>query len=56
MNVRYYIDPQTELPHIYGHDVSEPEVDEVLERAVTAYDLRGKALLAYRRRRRRKQK
>ena len=92
MNVRYYIDPQTGVPHIYGHDVSEPEVEEVLERPVedfpgregsrvaigstsagrilrviyapdpepnsvfviTAYDLRGKPLFAYRRRRRRK--
>lgn len=91
MNVRYYIDPQTDAPHIYGHDVSEPEVEEVLERPVedyagregsrvaigrtsagrrviyvpdpepnsvfviTAYDVRGKPLLAYRRRRRRRQ-
>ena len=92
MKVRYYIDPQTDVPHIYNHDVSEPEVEEVLERpaedypgndgariaigstsagrilrviyvrdpepnnvfVITAYDLRGKQLLAYRRRRRRK--
>jgi hypothetical protein len=93
VNVRYYIDPQTSVPHIYGHDVSEPEVEEVLERpaedypgregsriaigstsagrilrvvyvpdpepssvfVITAYSLRGKPLLAYRRRRRRNQ-
>ena len=30
MKVRYYIDPETEMPHIYGHDVSEQEVEEVL--------------------------
>lgn len=92
MRVRYYMDPQTELPHIYSHDVSELEVEEVLERpaedrlvdagsrvaigststertlrvvyatgpepgsvfAITAYDLRGKSLLAHRRRIRRK--
>jgi hypothetical protein len=92
MKARYYIDPQTDLPHIYSHDVSELEVEEVLERPVedcpglegcrvaigptstgrtlrvvyapdpepssvfviTAYDLRGKPLLAFRRRRRRK--
>ncbi|MCJ7783524.1 MAG: hypothetical protein MUP41_06290 [Desulfobacterales bacterium] len=30
MNIRYYIDPKTELPHIYGHDVEETEVEEVL--------------------------
>jgi hypothetical protein len=92
MKVRYYIDPQTDLPHIYRHDVSELEVEEVLERpaedylgnegsrvaigsastgrtlrviyvpgpepnsvfVITAYDLRGKPLLAHRRRKRRK--
>jgi hypothetical protein len=92
MKVRYYIDPATDLPHIYRHDVSELEVEEVLERpaedylanqasrvaigptstgrilrviyasdrdpnsvfVITAYDLRGKPLLAHRRRRRRK--
>ena len=90
--VRYYIDPQTDLPHIYKHDVSEMEVEQALARpaedhllnegahvaigytstgrtlrvicvpepqvdgvfVITAYDLRGKPLLAHRRRRRRK--
>ena len=32
MKVRYHINPQTEVPHTYDHDVSEPEVEEVLER------------------------
>jgi hypothetical protein len=92
MKVCYYIDPQTDLPHIYSHDVSELEAEEVLERpaedylgnegsrvaigststertsrviyvpgpepnsvfVITAYDLRGKPLLAHRRRKRRK--
>ena len=92
MKVRYYIDPVTELPHIYGHGVNEVEVEEILGRPVedrpgkagsriaigktsggrflrviyvpdpepnsvfviTAYDLRGKPLVAFRRRRRRK--
>jgi len=92
LNIRYYIDPETELPHIYGHDVEEREVEEVLlnpgedrpgregSRAaigrtsagrylrviyvpdpvpesvfvITAYEIRGKPLIAYRRRRRRK--
>ena len=92
MEIRYYIDPQTELPHIYGHDVSEGEVEDILTHpgedrlgsegsrvaigrtlggrflrviyvpgaepnsvfVVTAYDLRGKPLLAFRRRHRRK--
>ena len=30
MNIRYYIDPETELPHIYRHDVEETEVEDVL--------------------------
>jgi hypothetical protein len=30
MEVRYYLDPETGLPHIYGHGVSELEVEEVL--------------------------
>jgi len=91
LNIRYYIDPETELPHIFGHDVEETEVEEVLSNpgedrpgregsrvaigrtsggrylkviyvpdpapnsvfVITAYELRGKPLIAYRRRRRR---
>ena len=30
MNIRYYIDLETELPHIYRHDVEETEVEDVL--------------------------
>ena len=92
MNIRFYLDPDTDEPHIFRHAVTEEEVEEVLRRpgddfpgrgdsrialgptsagrhlqvvyvpepeahgvfVVTAYDLRGKALAAYRRRRRRK--
>jgi hypothetical protein len=91
MQVRFYVDPDTGLPHIYNHDVDEEEVLDILEgpslrvhgkqgsflalgqtRAgrylkviyridadggifvITGYDLHGKALKAYRRRRRRK--
>jgi len=92
MNIRYYIDAETGLPHIYKHNVSEDEVEAVLlapgedrlgkdgsrialgqtnagrylrviyvpdpEPAsvfiVTAFDLTGKPLTAYKRRRRRK--
>lgn len=32
MDVRYYIDPETERPHIYGHGVAEREVEDVLRR------------------------
>lgn len=92
MNLRFYTDPETGSPHIFRHDVSESEVEEVLARpgedrpgrdgarvaigrtaagryvrviyvpdpepnsvfVITAYELRGKPLTAYRRRRRRK--
>jgi hypothetical protein len=32
MDVRYYIDPETELPHIYRHGVVEQDVEDVLRR------------------------
>lgn len=92
MNIRFYSDPETGLPHIYNHGVTEDEVEEVLLNpgekrsgdrrsqvvigqtqsgrylrivyvedrqpnsvfVVTAYELRGKPLTAYRRRQRRK--
>jgi hypothetical protein len=94
MNVRFYVDPETETPHIHGHGINEEEVLDVLSgpgedrpgregsrlaigktRAgrylrviyvpdpepesvfvITAYELRGKPLFAYRRRLRRKGK
>jgi hypothetical protein len=31
VQVRYYVDPDTRLPHIYRHGVTEREVEEVLE-------------------------
>jgi hypothetical protein len=90
--VRFYTDPATGRPHIYGHQVDEDEVEDVLERpaedrpgregsrvavgqtragrylrviyvpdpepdsvfVITAYELRGKPLAAFRRRRRRR--
>lgn len=33
MEIRYYIDPETSLPHIYEHGVSEAEVEWVLRNA-----------------------
>ena len=30
MDVRYHIDPDTDLPHIYGHGVTEDEAEYVL--------------------------
>jgi hypothetical protein len=90
MDVRFYVDPETDELHIYGHRISEKEVVEVLDRpgedrpgsegsrvaigrtlagrflrviyvpdpepdsvfVITAYELTGKPLVAYRRRRR----
>ena len=92
MRIRYFVDKETGLPHIYHHEVTEEEVEEVLHRptesragregsrvaigytlagrilrvvyapdprprsifVITAYDLRGKPLAAFRRRRRRR--
>lgn len=92
MNIRFYIDPETDLPHIYGHQIDELEVEDIMRKSgedrpgregsrvaigqtragrylrviyvpdpepdsvfvITAYQLTGKPLLAYRRRRRRK--
>jgi hypothetical protein len=88
MRARFYIDPTTGQPHIHNHEVTEEEVEEVLEApgedrpgregsraaigqtengrylrvvyvtdpeatsvfVITAYELQGKPLLAYRRR------
>jgi hypothetical protein len=90
MNIRYYIDPETEQPHIYNHNVTEKEVENILRNpgedrqgsecsrvaigqthggrylkiiyvpdpspnsifVITAYELQGKPLMAYKRRRR----
>lgn len=30
MNLRFYLDPETGQPHIYGHQVDEQEVEAVL--------------------------
>lgn len=90
LSIRYYIEPETGMPHIQRHSVSEAEVEEVLGRpgedrpgtdgsrvvigqtfagrylrviyvpeesgvfVITAYQLTGKPLQAYRRRRRRR--
>jgi hypothetical protein len=90
LNIRYYIDSETDLPHIYNHKITEEEVEAVLRKpgedrqgykgariaigqteagrylrviyvpdpkpgsvfVITAYELTGKTLIAYRRRRR----
>jgi len=30
MNIRFYLDPETGIPHIYQHAVHEDEVEDVL--------------------------
>lgn len=88
MNIRFYNDPETGLPHIYNHGVTEEEVEDILLNpgenwqgrrktrnalgqtqggrylqvvyvrdpepnsifVITAYELTGKPLTAYRRR------
>lgn len=92
MNIRFFIDPQTDQPHIWQHQVSEQDVEEVLANpaedrlgkdgsrvvlgrtfsgrflrviyvpdpqpnslfVITAYELTGKPLAAFKRRHRRK--
>ena len=88
MTLRFYIDPETGVPHVYNHDVDEEEVEDVLAHpgedrqgregsrvaigqtaagrylrviyvpdpapdsvfVITAYELSGKTLSAYKRR------
>ncbi|MCY3743212.1 MAG: DUF4258 domain-containing protein [Candidatus Poribacteria bacterium] len=92
MNIRFYKDPETGLPHIYNHGVTEDEVEDVLLNpgenwqgrrktrnalgqtqsgrylqvvyvrdpkpdsvfVITAYELTGKPLTAYRQRQRKR--
>ncbi len=96
MNIRFYIDEESGLPHISNHGVDEDEVEQILARpgedaegregarvamgqtrsgryikviyvpddeedlstvfVITAYELRGKPLASYMRRKRRKQR
>jgi hypothetical protein len=32
MDIRYFVDPETGLPHIYRHGVAEEDVENVLRR------------------------
>ena len=34
MDIRYFIDPETGLPHIHRHDVMEEDVEDVLRRPI----------------------
>jgi len=37
MEVRFYMDPETGLPHIYDHGVSEEEVVQILQKQGPVY-------------------
>lgn len=55
MNLRFYIDPETNLPHIYDHYLKiiyVPEPKSYSAFVITAYELTGKPLSAYKRRQR----
>jgi uncharacterized protein DUF4258 len=94
MDIRFYIDPSTGLPHIYNHGVYEDEVEDVLTSpdedrpgtegsrialgqtasgrylrviyvpdpkpdsifVITAFELKGKPLAAFKKRRKRKKR
>ena len=45
MNIRFYIDPETEEPHIYNHSVTEGDVEDVLTRPIE--DRPGKKVRAW---------
>ncbi len=34
MRIRYFVDPDSGVPHVYDHGVNEEEVEEVLHRPV----------------------
>jgi len=34
VDIRYYVDPETEQPHIYRHGIDEEDVEDVLRRPI----------------------
>jgi hypothetical protein len=34
MDIRYYIDPESGLPHVYRHGIPEEDVEDVLRRPI----------------------
>lgn len=46
MRIRFLIDPDTELPHIYNHGVREEEAIDVIDRPGLLVDGENAALLA----------
>ncbi len=46
MELKFFIDPDTELPHIYNHGVTEAEVREILARPGLVLDGRENSRIA----------
>ena len=46
MDLEFYIDPETGLPHIYRHGVEEYEVQDVLDDPIEATDSRDNSRVA----------
>ena len=46
MNIRYFINPSTRLPHIYDHGVTELEVEQVLRNPMETSRGRGDSWIA----------
>ncbi len=46
MEVRFYLDPQTDQPHIYGHGVSEAEVEQIFRGSGRSPGLRRREMKA----------
>jgi hypothetical protein len=46
MQIRYYIDPETGVPHIYAHDVDEAEAADVVRKPLEEIGGRGRSVIA----------
>lgn len=46
MYLRFYIDPETDLPHIFNHGVDEDEVEEILATYLDGWAGRGNSRIA----------
>jgi hypothetical protein len=46
VKLRFYIDPDTELLHIYNHNVEEDEVEDILETPAEDYVGKNNARVA----------
>jgi hypothetical protein len=45
MELRFWIDPETDLPHLFDHGVTEQEVRQVLSRVGEEFAGRGRSRL-----------